>query len=133
MKKQHWAFTSLALTLASGWPFGLLAAECMQYEPAKSHVPGTLESRPDPVDPNGRETLMLLLDEPICVAGGEDTELNKPEQDIKELQVLYKDPYRIKVLVGKKVQIDGWLFHKDSEEQLTNVLIDAKKIKSASY
>lgn len=110
------------------------AAECYSYEPVKSHVPGTLESRlQDPDDPDSRQILMLKLDAPICVEGGENPDLNIPESGLQELQVLYKDPYRIRVLVGKKVQVDGWLFHKDSDDQLTRVLIDAKKIKSASY
>ena len=125
--------TSLALALSLAWPFGLHAAECYQYEPDKSHVPGTLESRANPANPDGREILVLITEEPICVSGGEDAELNTPEQGIKELQVLYKDPRRIKVLIGKKVQVDGWLFHKDSDDQITEVLIDAKKVKSAAY
>ncbi len=123
----------LLLILALSLPLAVQAAECYEYEPEKSHVPGTLESRPDPKDPDGREILMLVMDAPICVEGGENPELNVPEQGLNELQVLYKDPYRMKVLVGKKVQIDGWLFHKDSDDQLTRVLIDAKKIKPASY
>jgi hypothetical protein len=133
MKQQRLVLSLLAFALSGAWSLGAKAAECYSYEPDKSHVPGTLESRADPQNPEGREILMLITDEPICINGGEDPELNKPEQGIKELQVLYKDPYRIKVLVGKKVQVDGWLFHKDSDEQLTDVLIDAKKIKPASY
>lgn len=126
--------TSLALLLLLAWPFGLQAAECYQYEPKKSHVPGTLKSRNiDPNDSHSRLILILVLDTPICVDGGEDPDLNVPVSGLKELQVLHKDPYRMKVLFDKKVQVDGWLFHKDSEDQVTKVLIDAKKIKSAAY
>lgn len=121
-----------AIALLGLSPLGGQAADCYSYEPVKSHVPGTLDARPlDPNNPDSREVLMLKLDAPICVEGGENLDVNVPESGLTELQVLYKDPYRIKVLVGKKVQVDGWLFHKDSDDQLTNVLIDAKKIKPA--
>ena len=126
MKRLPWAL----LLFTCAIPIGSQAADCYKYEPEKSHVPGTLASRSDA---SGGDALMLVVDEPLCVDGGEDAELNKPEAGLKELQVLYKDPHRMKVLIGKKVQIDGWLFHKDSEEHLTEVLIDAKKIKPASY
>ena len=115
----------LMATLLSlpGW-----AAECYSYEPEKSHVPGTLKTKPDA---DGREVFVLIADEPLCVEGGENPEENVPEKDVTELQVLYRDPYRIQGLIGKKVQVDGWLFHKDSDDQLTDVLIDARKIKPA--
>ncbi|MGB1581663.1 MAG: hypothetical protein ACPHER_09175 [Nevskiales bacterium] len=116
----------LLTLLAACLPAQLWAADCYRYEPEKSHIPGTLESR---ADGSGRDVFVLIADEPLCVEGGENPEQNVPEKDIKELQVLYKDPYRIQVLVGKKVQVDGWLFHKDSDEQITDVLIDARKVK----
>ena len=122
MKTRNLLLGLLAVLL----PGQLLAEECYKYEPEKSHIPGTLESR---ANSDGRDVFVLVADEPICVEGGENPELNVPEKDIKELQVLYKDPYRIQVLVGKKVQVDGWLFHKDSEDQVTKVLIDARKVK----
>lgn len=125
--KTHKLLFCFAATLL---PASLWAAECYQYEPEKSHVPGTLQTR---ADSTGRDVFVLITEKPLCVQGGEDPDLNVPEKDITELQVLYKDPYRIQVLIGKKVQVDGWLFHNNGDEPdyLTDVLIDARKIKPA--
>jgi hypothetical protein len=129
------------LSLFAGLVFGQ-SKDCLKYEPNMVSVTGIVERDTFPGHPNyesikaGDEPevyWILKLSKPVCVTGKPNDDLNESEKNIIEMQLVlteaqYKEFHNF---IGKKVIINGTLFHGITAHHKTTVLIKVEKMVAA--
>lgn len=110
-------------------------AACLKYEPVKIRLTGTIASRvdfgppgygEDPQHDSREGHLYLTLDRQVCVVAAPNDLDNETEHDVKVVQMVYYDRYPFrKAWFGKKVSVEGTLFHGHTGHHWTAVLIQA--------
>lgn len=119
--------------------FKLALADCIEYEPKRIELTGTLVREITPGRPNyesiknGDEKVtiwVLKLNTPICVT--ESDEINVKEENETEVQLVLNrklfDKY--KTLINTKVSIKGQLFHSHTGHHYKKLLLKANEIKN---
>lgn len=114
-----------------------LAQDCLSYEPAKVTLIGHIVLR-DAFGPPGygeyplhdekRRNIILILEKPICVAGG--VWASEPEFNVQEIQLaLTRESWtqyqklRQYVETKRRFAVRGSLYHQHTGYHVTNVLI----------
>ena len=116
------------------------AQQCLEYGPTVS-LSGKLQLRAFPGPPNylsiergdrPETTAIFRLATPICTTNKTPDDVDVPETDIRELQLVLSKPSDWKLakrLLGKPVVISGTLFHSHTAHHRTRVLLDVSELK----
>jgi hypothetical protein len=122
---------------------GSARAQCVKYEPETVTLTGRVSSHVFPGPPNyesikrgdRKETAIILtLAAPICVEGSDDP-TDRPEDNVRDLQLLINKPADWKVVderLGKRVTVTGHLFHATTGHHRTKVLFDVKDVRPST-
>jgi hypothetical protein len=134
----------LAFALLIGLSASASAQTCLEYGPRVS-LSGKVQSRVFPGPPNYNsikrgdrpETAFILtLPTPTCTINKTADDIDVPETDIREVQLVITKPSDwklIKRLLGKPVLITGTLFHSHTAHHRTKVLLDVAKLELKPY
>ena len=112
----------------------------LHYEPEKVSITGTIVSRTFFGPPNYGENpktdskesqYILVLDTPIDVVG--DNKYNEAERGVKQITLVVHDfkATPVRPWLGKRVTIEGTLFHAITGHHHTKVLIEVSTIGAA--
>lgn len=116
------------------------AQTCLEYGPTVT-LTGKVQSRVFPGPPNYESvkrgdrpetTLILSLATPTCTTNKTADDIDVPETDIREVQLVITKPSDwklLKRLLGKPVVITGTLFHSHTAHHRTKVLLDLAELK----
>lgn len=100
------------------------AQDCLFYDPAAVELSGTLNKKTI----NGETIWTIKLKKPICVEAKE----NVTEKNVEEIELILlpeKLPrYNTKLQEKAKAKIVGTLFHSQTEDDYTKVLVDVNEI-----
>jgi hypothetical protein len=119
------------------------AQNCLEYGPAVS-LTGTLRSKVFAGPPNyesikrgdRKETAIILaLVTSACTTGNDPNEVDVPERDIREMQLVVRKSEDLKIVrrfMGKRVAVTGTLFHAITGHHRTKVLVDVTTIRDAA-
>lgn len=114
--------------------------ECLEYGPTVT-LSGKLSSRAFPGPPNyqsiergdrAETAIILLLAAPTCTTNKTTDDIDVPETDIRELQLVLSKPSDRKLakrLLGKPALVTGTLFHSHTGHHRTRVLLDVTELK----
>ncbi len=115
-------------------------AECLGYEPADVSLTGKIVSRTYPGPPNyesiaggdsAETAIILVLAEPICVAGHPARELNSEGfSEVRELQ-LVPSGQDLRGLLGRRAEVRGTLFSGHTAHHRTRVLLSVTSLSAA--
>lgn len=134
-------FTTIGLFLILLDPTGpAMAADCLPYEPAVVTITGNTEAEfgygppgfgEDPAQDAKEQYVLLTLDHPICVSGGESGSMDEDVSRIQSIQLVFGihqhyDPQ----LLGQRVSVSGQLFHRISGGH-TDVMIEVATVQKA--
>ena len=113
------------------------AQKCVAYEPDTVSVTGTIKRRTFAGPPNyesvargdqPEQVWVLRLARPICVSASGDQE----EKNVSDLQLVFtdaeKDYQRYRSFVGRRVTVNGRLFHAHTGHHHTTVLLTVNGI-----
>lgn len=116
------------------------AQTCLEYGLTVS-LTGKVQSRVFPGPPNyvsikrgdlPETAFILTLTTPTCTTNKTADDIDVPETDIREVQLVITKPSDwklIKRLLGKPVLITGTLFHSHTAHHRTAVLLDVAELK----
>ena len=130
----------LALALLIGLSKWASAQTCLEYGPTVT-LTGKVYSKVFPGPPNYESvkrgdrpetTLILSLATPTCTTNKTADDIDVPEPDIREVQLVLSKPSDwklIKRVLGKPVVITGTLFHSHTAHHRTKILLDVAELK----
>jgi hypothetical protein len=127
----------LLILLTSSEPSSL-AQKCVAYEPDTVSLAGTIKRRTFAGAPNyesvargdqPEQVWVLRLARPICVSASGDQE---EEKNVSDLQLVFTDAEkeypRYRSFVGRRVTVNGTLFHAHTGHHHTSVLLTVNRI-----
>ncbi|HSB27579.1 MAG TPA: DUF4431 domain-containing protein, partial [Pyrinomonadaceae bacterium] len=114
----------------------------LNYEPVNVTLTGVLVSKTYYGPPNYGENpktdtkesqYILILDSPVDVVGDQKDVMYKPERGVKRVTLVVHDfkAHPVKSLLGRRVEVNGTLFHAHTGHHHTSVLIDVTSIKKS--
>jgi uncharacterized protein DUF4431 len=112
----------------------------LTYEPDRVTLVGKVVSRTfygppnygeDPATDSKEDQYVLILDAPIDVIGSTDP-IDKTERGVKNLTLVVFDfkANPVESLIGKRVEVQGTLFHAHTGHHHTRVLIEVESIRA---
>jgi hypothetical protein len=142
MMKTHARFlTLLMFLLVTTASASAQEAGCLSYDPATVELTGTISRKTFPGPPNYEsvrrgdkpETFWILhLERPACVTGNTD-EMNEPERNLTDLQLVLDGKLytQVRKFTGRRIRVvaTGTLFHAHTAHHRTRVLLMVKNIK----
>ena len=119
------------------------ARDCLDYEPAKAAIQGSMSLKPaygppgygeDPKHDAREDYLAITLDTPICMKANSEPG-TVAESEIKVVQLVFRGSGEFKHAkqwMGKRVSVAGGLFHGFAGHHHTAVLMKVKEIGQAA-
>jgi hypothetical protein len=144
-KMRTWISGTLAIGMAFFMSSAVSARDCLDYEPAKVTIQGSMSLKPaygppgygeDPERDAHEDYLAITLDAPACMkANSEPDTENVAESQIKAVQLVFRsgDEFKqAKQWIGKQVSVTGGLFHEFTGHHHTTVLMNVRELGQAA-
>ena len=134
----------VATVLLAGLCSSASAQECLNYWPAVVTLTGTLRAQVFPGPPNyesirrgdrRERAIILTLASRTCMTGKESDDLDVPESNIREMQLVVTKSAHWKTVerrLGKRVTVTGTLFHGFNGHHRTKVFVTVTNIRAAA-
>jgi Domain of unknown function (DUF4431) len=126
------------------WSSVVSASECLDYEPAKIIIQGSISLMPaygppgfgeDPKNDAREDYLALTLDAPVCMKASSEPHTDDiSETEIKAMQLVFRNDEAFKQArqwIGSQISVTGSLFHGFTGHHHTTVLLKVKEIGQA--